>query len=135
MPGRFTPREIDLLRNAVAEGMSGNEIADMLLRSPLAIRVKCCALGLKLRREKGEHELRFQLTKRTHERLREICKQRGTSPSRFVRLLVEVCVRDGLLEPIVDRTTSLSVLLQENCRERPAPKRAVIDLNGASSLR
>jgi hypothetical protein len=127
MPGRFTPREIELLRTAVAEGMTGNEIADMLLRSPLSIRVKCCALGLKLRREKGEHELRFELTKKTHERLREICKQRATSPSRFVRLLVDVCVRDGLLEQIADRTAALSVLLKENCRQRPAPKRAVID--------
>jgi hypothetical protein len=126
MPGRFTPREIELLRTAVAEGMDGNEIADMLLRSPLSIRVKCCALGLKLRREKGAHELRFELTKKTHERLREICKQRGTSPSRFARFLVEVCVRDGLLEPIADRTAALSVILQENARSRPV-KRVVMD--------
>jgi hypothetical protein len=136
MPGRFTPREIGLLRTAVAEGMTGNEIAEMLLRSPLAIRVKCCALGLRLRREKGAHELRFELTKKTHVKLKEIAKRRGTSPSRFARLLVEVCVRDALLEPIADRTASLQTILTENCRERPAPKRARLDLiNGASSLR
>jgi hypothetical protein len=135
LPGRFTPREVDVLRTAVAEGMTGNEIADMLLRSPLSMRVKCCALGLKLRREKGEHELRFQLTKKTHARLKEIAKARGTSPSRFARLLVEVCVRDGLLLPIADRTAALQVILTENARTRPAPKRATMDKFSSSSLR
>jgi hypothetical protein len=77
----------------------------------------------------GERRARapVRVDQKTHERLREICKQRATSPSRFVRLLVEVCVRDGLLEQIADRTAALSVLLKENCRQRPAPKRAVID--------
>jgi hypothetical protein len=116
---RFSAADIDHLRLMVAEGFDGNTIATILLRSPLSIRVKCCALGLRLRHEKGQHELRFQLTERTHGKLKEIAKARGTSPSRFVRLLVEVCVRDGLLEPIADRTAALSVILQENCRERP----------------
>lgn len=126
MPGRFTARDIDQLRMAVAEGMTGNEIAAMLQRSPLSIRVKACALGLRLRREQGQNELRFQLTARVHVKLREIAKARGTSPSRFARLLIEVCVRDGLLEPLVDRTASLSVILQERCRESPV-KRVVMD--------
>jgi DNA-binding CsgD family transcriptional regulator len=108
------------------EGCTAGEIASFLHCSPLRVRAKCCALGVRLRREKGGHELRFALTKKTHERLREISKQRGTSPSRFVRLLVEVSVRDGLLEPIADRTVSLHAILLENCRARPV-KRVTMD--------
>jgi hypothetical protein len=131
---RYSVRDIAQLRIAVAEGLTGNECATMLQRSPLSIRAKCCALGLRLRREQGEHELRFQLTKRTHAALREISKKRGTSPSRFIRLLVEVCVRDGLLESIADRTASLQAILTENARTRPAPKRATVDKFSSSSL-
>jgi hypothetical protein len=127
MPKRFTADDIELLRSAVAEGLSGNEIAILLERSPLSIRVKACSLGLKLRTARGEHEIRFALPKHVHVELKRMAEERGSSPSRLVRLLTEVCIRDRLLKPLADRTVSLQAILTENCRERPAPKRVVID--------
>jgi hypothetical protein len=131
--GRYTARDIDQLRIAVAEGLTGNECAAMLQRSPLSIRAKCCALGLRLRREQGEHELRFQLTKRTHAAMRAIAKARATSPSRVARLWCEIIVRDGLAEQLVDRVVFLKTMLNEPARAAkrvgPRPRHCALILS------
>jgi hypothetical protein len=120
------------------EGCTGNEIAAALARTPLSVRVKACALGLRLKPEKGkrgDHELRFMLDKRTWTTLRELAKARGSPPSRYAKLLVTIIVRDQLAEQIFGRVVALSVLLRENARTKPAPKRVTMDVAGASSLR
>jgi hypothetical protein len=110
------------LRRMSEQGCSGNEIAAFLRCSPLRIRAKACSLGLRLRPERGQHELKFMLTVRTHSALREIAKTRNTSPSRLAKLALEILIRDRLLESMIDRTVTLQEMLKENARVR-APKR------------
>src|SRR3974390_2402826 len=98
---RFTPAEIAKLRLMAGFGHSGISVARALDRTPQAIRVKACELGVRLRPSSVEHR-RLKVSRPTWLRLQAEAVALGMSPGRLARLLLEMAVRDNLVAAIID---------------------------------
>jgi hypothetical protein len=98
---RFTPAEIEKLRELASWGHSGDAIARSLNRDPLSIRKKCCALGIRLRKPSPDHR-RIKLSPAAWRALEVEADRLGTSPGRLARLCIEAAARDHLVTAIID---------------------------------
>src|SRR5215472_8719271 len=103
---RFTPEQVELLQQMVATGHSGIAIAAALGVTPLAVRVKCCALGLRLRPLKKSDELRFKVEPAVAARLREEARRRNTTTNGLARQLLTMIAWDGLFAAVLPVTSS-----------------------------
>jgi hypothetical protein len=98
---RFSPADIERIRFMADFGHSGVSIARSLNRSPQAIRVKCCELGISLRPPSADSR-RFKLSPQCWHELQRVAAQRGAKPGRLARQLVELAVKDKLVDAIID---------------------------------
>ncbi len=98
---RFTPADIARLRELASWGHCGKAIARDLGRTPQAVRVKCCELGIKLRPVNVDCR-RIKIPPDTWRGLQDEAARLGTSPGRLGRLLLVTIIRDRLVDAIVD---------------------------------
>ena len=98
---RFTVEEIEKMRLMASVGHSGKAIGNALGRTPQSVRVKACELGIRLRRPSLEAR-RFKVPRSTWLALQDEAAKLNTSPGRLARQLLEVVVRDGLVNAVID---------------------------------
>lgn len=103
MPGlrRFSADEIAAITMLASWGHSGDAIAKRLGRDALAIRKKCCALGVRLRKPSAASR-RIKLSPLTWDGLLIEAALRNTSPGRLARQILEIVVRDKLFLAVID---------------------------------
>jgi hypothetical protein len=112
---RFSPSEIAILFSMAKAGANGEMIAKALNRTPQGIRVKCVELGIRLRRPRPTNDVRFVMDDRAFAKLKAEAKARGTNAARLARLLLEICVRNELVEELLSSTVALrEFILSEN---------------------
>jgi hypothetical protein len=108
----FTNEDVTLMTAMARAGADGNMIAQRLGVDPLRVRHKLSALGVPLRRrERPANDVMFMMDERAFAKLREAAKVRGTSSGRLARLLVELCVRDELIEDLLDQAVALRAFI------------------------
>jgi hypothetical protein len=98
---RFTPADLERIRELASWGHSGDSIAKALGRDPLSIRKKCCALGIRLRKPSPDHR-RIRLSTDAWGALEVEATRLGCSASRLARLCIEAVCRDGLFAAVID---------------------------------
>jgi hypothetical protein len=96
---RFTPADIERIRELAMWGHSGDGIAKALNRDPLSIRKKCCALGIRLRKPSA-HGRRFKISREAWRKYQIKGEQLGASPSRLVRLVAEKAA--DIIDAVID---------------------------------
>jgi hypothetical protein len=96
---RFAPADIARL---MAEcGHSGKSIARNLNRTPQAIRVKCCELGIKLKPQSVANR-RVRLPVPVWMKLKATADAYGMTVVKLAALLIETVVRDKLFDAVLD---------------------------------
>jgi len=98
------------LREMVAAGHPATSIAVAL--APMStlpitaqsVRVKCCELGIRLKRCDGKYrcEVRCTVAMDVWEKLRKLANTRGLSVSQFAQLFIEIAVDERLIGKIID---------------------------------
>ena len=69
-----------------------------------SVRVKCCELGIRLKRCDGKYrcEVRCTVAMDVWEKLRKLANTRGLSVSQFAQLFIEIAVDERLIGKIID---------------------------------
>jgi hypothetical protein len=105
----FTSEEmVTQLRALAHAGHPASNIARVLnarfnsTLTPQAVRVKCCALGIRLRPRKAKTEIRFNAEPFTWRYLEAEAFRRGTTLTRFLRLFMRIVAADNLVPAILD---------------------------------
>jgi hypothetical protein len=99
---RFTEQDIGRLRHLAGTGFSGLSIARELQRTPLAIRAKCCALGISLRPPTSTNEVRFYIDTTIMADLRAAADDRGIPVTRLCRQLLTAIAWDKMYAAVLD---------------------------------
>ena len=98
---RFSPADIEKLGLMADCGHSGTSIAHALGRTAQAVRVKACELGIRLRPPSIESR-RIKLPAATWLSLKAAAVERGLTPARLAKLLIDVILKDALIDAVID---------------------------------
>jgi hypothetical protein len=104
---RFTPEQVETIERMVADGHSSVVIARQLNCKPSAVRAKCAALGLTLRRSKPEHGARFSVPKNVYEILAREGAARGMSANSLAAKLLTIIAEDDMTTTMIDNLTEV----------------------------
>jgi len=98
---RFTPADVEKLRFMAGWGHNGKSIALALNRTPQAIRVKCCELGIKLKPQSVASR-RVRLPVPVWTKLKAAAAAYNMTVVKLNALLIETIVRDDLFNAVLD---------------------------------
>jgi hypothetical protein len=99
---RFTDEEIASVQKLVAEGHGGNAVAAIVGRNVQSVRALCARLGLSLKPVSPRNGFRFKVPDHVAEGLCAAALERHLTPSRLARMLLEVTVKLGLIDQVLD---------------------------------
>jgi len=98
----FSDHDISVLKGMAARGATANEIGLKLGRSPLSIRVKCCALGINLRpRRRQWHVLRLLLEPQLIKVLTLAARRRGLRTGELARRIITAALWFDVVEVLL----------------------------------
>jgi hypothetical protein len=98
---RFSHDDIEKLQLMADCGHTGTSIAKALGRTPQAVRVKCCELGIKLKPQSVANR-RVRLPVPVWGKLKVAADAYGMTVVKFAALLVEAIVKDRLFDAVLD---------------------------------
>jgi hypothetical protein len=99
---RFSQADVDMIRQMAEHGFSGLAIARELSRPPLAIRAKCCALGIPLRPKMPEKPSRILVANDVMRLLRSAAEFRGVTPQKLATSILAAVALDNLIGAVLD---------------------------------
>jgi hypothetical protein len=120
---RFSPAEVERIRDLVARGYSCIGIADELKRDALAVRHKVCAMGLRTRPRKRKNVQRVVIGADVLSLLRREAEYRGVTTQRLASQILCAVAVDKIVDAVVDDDAARQRKLERR-RHKIAPAMA-----------
>jgi hypothetical protein len=120
----FTHDDVPLIKHLAERGHEGTAIARKLGRTALAIRHKCCELGIRLRPERAKTRLRILLERPFYDALIKQARTRNTTAPKLARLLLVTLLIDDLLGAVLDMPVGKGEPVAKSRRAAPPARRA-----------
>jgi hypothetical protein len=107
MPPKFSKQDVEKIEELAKAGLTGVAIAKQIGCKASAVRAKCAAMGLELRRPKPEFGARFSIPRKAFDKLSIAAASRGLSVNRLAALILETVAADDLVGGVLDHVPAV----------------------------